>query len=249
MKFLFIFPTGRGFKIADKKVFPPYPYSPPLGILYLSTMLERSGHTIEVFDYTAENVDEEKLKSKIDSVDAVGITVCTSSLDESIKLAHLIKKHRPEIPLLIGGPHCNLIPERSLVDFNADVCVTGDGELIICKIADALQGKGDLSTIPGIYYKENGKVKIVHRCQHLTEQNLCGIEEHKPEYCAEWTCRRNLQNEKWFAERIGEFAAEVIDRINYSFINTQNESERYGAIGFLLEEYYNKVRDLKGGVL
>jgi anaerobic magnesium-protoporphyrin IX monomethyl ester cyclase len=159
MRFLFIFPPGRGFKIADKKVFPPYPYSPPLGILYLSTMLERSGHTIEVFDYTAENVDEEKLKSKIDSVDAVGITVCTSSLDESIKLAHLIKKHRPEIPLLIGGPHCNLVPEKSLIDFNADICVTGDGELIICKIADALQGKEDLSIIPGVYYKEGGKVK------------------------------------------------------------------------------------------
>jgi len=159
MRFLFIFPTGRGYKIADKKVFPPYAYSPPLGILYLSTMLERNGHTIEVLDYTAENVDEVKLRSKIDSADAVGITVCTSSLDESINLAHLIKKHRPDIPLLIGGPHCTLAPERSLIDFNADICVTGDGELIICAIADALQRKGELSTIHGIYYKEKGKVK------------------------------------------------------------------------------------------
>jgi radical SAM superfamily enzyme YgiQ (UPF0313 family) len=159
MRFLFIFPPGRGFKIAAKKVFPEYPYSPPLGILYLSAMLERNGHTIEILDYAAENVDEVKLRCKIDSADAVGITIYSESLDESIYLAHIIKKHRPDISLLIGGPHCTLIPEKSLIDLNADICVIGDGELIICAIADALQGKAELSNIPGIYYKENKKIK------------------------------------------------------------------------------------------
>jgi len=159
MRFLFIFPPGQGFVITDKKVFPPSPYSPPLGILYLSTMLERNGHTIKVLDYTAENIDEAKLRGKIDSADAIGMTLCTSSLSESIDLAHLIKKYKPNIPLLIGGPHCNIVPEKAIIDFNADICVTGDGELIICAIADALQGKGELSNIPGIYYKDNGKIK------------------------------------------------------------------------------------------
>lgn len=97
--------------------------------------------------------------------------------------------------------------------------------------------------------KENGKVKIVHKCQHLTEQNLCGIEDSKPAFCLEWVCKRNLQDGKWFSDRIGEFAVNCLDRINYAFLHTQNESERTGAISFLLEEYYNKVRDLKGGIL
>lgn len=159
MRFLFIFPPGKGFKISDKKVFPQYPYSPPLGILYLSSILESNNHNIEVLDYSAENVDQKKLWDKIDSTDAIGITVCTASLGEAINLANTIKKHRPEIPLLIGGPHCTLVPEKSLIDFNADICVPGDGELIINQIADALQGKMELSNIPGIYYKENDKIK------------------------------------------------------------------------------------------
>lgn len=159
MRFLFIFPSGRGFKIAAKKVFPEYPYSPPLGILYLSSMLEMKGHSIEVLDYTAEEFDEKKLMNKIDTVDVVGFTIFTESYNESIYLTNIIKKHRPSIPILIGGPHCTLFPEKSLIDLNADICTIGDGELIIGLIADALQGKVELSRIPGIYYKEENIIK------------------------------------------------------------------------------------------
>ena len=62
MRFLFIFPPGQRFIISDKKVLPPNPYSPPLGLLYLSTMLEKKGHSVEVLDYNAENVKEPELK-------------------------------------------------------------------------------------------------------------------------------------------------------------------------------------------
>ena len=102
MKVLFIFPPGRGFRIADKKTFPINPYSPPLGILYLSTILERNGHEIDVLDLTAENIDENKLKTKISWADAVGMAICTSSLNESRKLGEFIRNCDNEKPFLIG---------------------------------------------------------------------------------------------------------------------------------------------------
>ncbi|KYK32356.1 MAG: hypothetical protein AYK22_07490 [Thermoplasmatales archaeon SG8-52-3] len=159
MRFLFIFPPGQRFIISEKRVLPPGPYSPPLGLLYLSTMLEKKGHTVEVLDYNAENVKESELIKKIDSADVIGMTIYTNSLNESIDLAHLIKDYNPTIPLLIGGPHCNITPEKSIIDLNADICATGDVEVIICAIADVLKGKGNLSSIPGIYYKDKGEIK------------------------------------------------------------------------------------------
>jgi radical SAM superfamily enzyme YgiQ (UPF0313 family) len=61
--------------------------------------------------------------------------------------------------VIIGGPHCTLFPEKSLEEIDADICVQGDGELIINDIVDILIKKGDLSKIPGVYFKENNKIK------------------------------------------------------------------------------------------
>jgi len=68
---------------------------------------------------------------------------------------------------------------------------------------------------------KNGRVKIVHRCQHLTEENLCGIEEHKPDFCREWVCRRHSQDERWFKARQGEIAIKKIEEIRSLLISEQ----------------------------
>ncbi len=184
MNFLFIFPPGRGFRIADKKTLPVNPYSPPLGILYLSAILEKDGHSIEVLDLTAENVEREKLKSLISWSDVIGLTICTSSFEQSKELAKFIRNIEKNKPFLIGGPHCALDPEDALMDFDSDICVKWEGEQNILDIVDALNGKKDLSAIKGICYcDKKGLIKktadldvikdldkIVFPARHLVEK-------------------------------------------------------------------------------
>ncbi len=158
MKFLFIFPSHKGYQIADKKHFPVNPYSPPLGILYLAAVLENEGHTVEVIDYTAEHQDHTALAHKLSLADAVGITICTGSLSNAKNLAEFIKQTDPELPLLLGGPHCSFVPRQTLQNLSADICVQGEAEPIISQIASALEGKQNLSNIPGIYYKEHDTI-------------------------------------------------------------------------------------------
>jgi radical SAM superfamily enzyme YgiQ (UPF0313 family) len=71
----------------------------------------------------------------------------------------LIKKIKPQIKVVIGGPHCTLVPKRALEDTNADICVQGDGEKVIISIKKAIEGEIALSKIPGIYYLEENKIK------------------------------------------------------------------------------------------
>ena len=129
MKILFLYPPGE-WTLGEQK-FPHSPYTPPLGILYLSRILEESGHDVKVIDFCAEPLNEKRLKEAIISSDAVGMTVLTSALENSIKLSEMVKKIDKDIPLIIGGPHCSLYPKQSLLDLNADVSVEGEGEEII----------------------------------------------------------------------------------------------------------------------
>lgn len=160
MKFLFIYPAAGKWELAVDKAVSVGANLPPLGILYLSKILELNGHKIDVIDFNAETLTEEEIKNRILSSDAVGITVYTEStaLQNSIKLSNFVKECDPDIPVLIGGPHCSIEPEKTIKSHNADVLVRGEGERVISPIADAIQGKGNLSTIPGVYYKEKDKI-------------------------------------------------------------------------------------------
>ncbi len=93
------------------------------------------------------------------SADAVGITVLSFTLENVIKIVKIIKKNKPQLPVIIGGPHCNLFPKKALQETQADISVQGDGELIITDIKKAIKGEISFSNIPGIYYRENKKIK------------------------------------------------------------------------------------------
>jgi anaerobic magnesium-protoporphyrin IX monomethyl ester cyclase len=84
--------------------------------------------------------------------------------ENSVALAKKIKQFSPDIPLILGGPHCFLFPEQALRDHNADISVRGEGEFIIGPITEALEGKRPLSSIPELTFKQNGKI-------HTTKSN------------------------------------------------------------------------------
>lgn len=159
MKFLLIYPPGEWSVAGDKPVLKGQSV-PPLGLLYLGRVLEDAGHNIEIIDYQAEPINEEKLKDAVDRSDVIGITIMTISLSNSQLLIEKIKEFAPEKPVIIGGPHCSLFPKQSLNELQADISVEGDGVSVICDIAEALQGKRQLSKIHSIHYKtKNNEIK------------------------------------------------------------------------------------------
>jgi radical SAM superfamily enzyme YgiQ (UPF0313 family) len=133
--------------------------APPLGLLYIAKILELDGDKVEILDFAAENYEEKKLVDALKNADVVGITIVTSILQNAIEIVKIIKKIKPQIKVIIGGPHCTLVPKNALEDTKADICVLGDGEKVITSIKKAIKGEISYSKIPGIYYKEKGKIK------------------------------------------------------------------------------------------
>ncbi|MFW6119962.1 MAG: B12-binding domain-containing radical SAM protein [Petrotogales bacterium] len=134
--------------------------SPPLGLLYLGALLEQDGHDVEVLDYLVEEISKEQLKNYLTSSDAVGVTIYTNSLKISADFTKTIKEIDPDIPIIIGGPHCSFFKERALQDIpHADISVVGEGEYVILDLIKYIHGKKKLEDIPGIYYRDNGSIK------------------------------------------------------------------------------------------
>ena len=132
---------------------------PPLGLLYLAAVLEQDGHNVDILDYYMEDIPREKLQNALMSSDAVGMTIYSDDFKSSMDISRMIKDLNPDIPLIIGGPHCTFFQERSLRENPlADICVIGEGEHVILDLVKFLQGKKNLADIPGVYYRDNGAI-------------------------------------------------------------------------------------------
>jgi anaerobic magnesium-protoporphyrin IX monomethyl ester cyclase len=163
MRFLLIYPSSGENEIftGSSKKIQKVAFVPPLGLLYLGKALENVGHEVEIIDCCVQNDNFEKIRTKIFLSDAVGMTIYNTprEFNISVLLANFIKEINPTIPLIIGGPRVSLFPEDSIRQLNADIGVKGPGEFAITQIAEALEGKRDFSTIPGVYYKFEDKIE------------------------------------------------------------------------------------------
>ncbi|MFW6119963.1 MAG: B12-binding domain-containing radical SAM protein [Petrotogales bacterium] len=142
---------------------PPYMpvqvHLPPLGILYLARILENNGHQVSIIDCSAEGINKREIQKQVLSSDAVGLSVFSYFLEGAHKIVEIIKEKDPNVPLLMGGPHCTLAPHQAIREFPIDICAIGEAELIIEPLVEVIGGKRRLSSIPGIYYKEKNKIK------------------------------------------------------------------------------------------
>ncbi|UCF49027.1 MAG: B12-binding domain-containing radical SAM protein, partial [Thermoplasmatales archaeon] len=143
---------------------------PPLGILYLSKILENNDIQVSVLDFSAEKFEDHKLINALSNVDAVGMTIMSTSVQRANEIINKIKEKDQDIPVIIGGPHCTLFPKRSLEETVADICIQGDGENIILNLMKAINSKSDLSKISGIYFREKNSIKKggkIEYCKNL----------------------------------------------------------------------------------
>jgi len=161
MKVLLIHPASGVLEFSSQDFVKTGALLPPLGILYLAGMLENNGYQVEVIDCNSEKISKDKIRKAIRSSDAVGMTIYSEEYEQknSKLICNFIRESDSNIPIIIGGPHCTLLPERSLTDHKANICVKGRGDSLIVSIVEALMGKKDIFSIPNIYFKEGEKIR------------------------------------------------------------------------------------------
>ncbi|MCK5684012.1 cobalamin-dependent protein [bacterium] len=96
----------------------------------------------------------ENIQSK--SPDIVGISLFSTTVDASIKLAKKLKSENPKIKIIFGGPECSPActgPEKLLKTGVVDFVCVGEGERSFYELCESLRsGKSEFK---GVYYKDS----------------------------------------------------------------------------------------------
>jgi radical SAM superfamily enzyme YgiQ (UPF0313 family) len=137
--------------------------APPLGLCYLTSMLKKSGHTVQIIDAQALDLDLTQTISEIKKTPSglIGITATTVSIIRAWELARAIKKSNIKAKVLIGGPHVSALPERTLEEFkDFDIGVINEGEFTIVDVVESFKNGGNIADIPGLVYRDGEEIVL-----------------------------------------------------------------------------------------
>jgi radical SAM superfamily enzyme YgiQ (UPF0313 family) len=131
---------------------------PPLGLAQIAAYLEESGICVSILDARADELDAVALRGKLKSLDFrpafIGITATTSIITQAIETARISNDVFPEAKIVFGGVHPTIFPEEVLSNGFVDYVIRREGEISFSAL---ISGKPP-QDIPGLSYKQNGKV-------------------------------------------------------------------------------------------
>lgn len=141
--------------LKEQKIMRPYP---PLGLLYISAHVKAHGLDASLFDSTFSRFNEltEHLINEQPRVLALYTNLMTKL--NVLKIMSWVKQNLTHCHCVVGGPDVSYNVENYL-KHGADFVVIGEGETTMLELAEhLLYGKGNLSEIDGIAYKQENEV-------------------------------------------------------------------------------------------
>lgn len=141
--------------------------SPHLGLMSLATVLEQAGHVVEIFDpkrlFASFRFAEpgssfvEKWASEIclAQPDVVGFTAYGLSFPFVVMVAQAIRRRRPKLPILLGGPHATILSKQILEAYDCfDAVGRFECETLIVDLVETICGSGKLSDLKGLAFRQ-----------------------------------------------------------------------------------------------
>nr|MDO8076975.1 radical SAM protein [Candidatus Freyarchaeota archaeon] len=134
--------------------------SPPLGLAYLASSLEKEGVKVRIVDAQALNLGFDDIEQEIRrwKPDVVGATGATPAYLDALRVLEIAKNHGAAT--VAGGPHFSFTDVETLELFPfVDFVVRGEGEETMVELVNALQGRGEFPDIPGLTYRDKNVVR------------------------------------------------------------------------------------------
>lgn len=160
MKFSFISPgPNRELSLLEKsKAIGSWP---PLGMLYIATMLRNEGIEVSLLDQAAQRFTTENVVKWIrkEDPDILGFSTLASSGLTAARIAKEVKKENPNVLVVFGNYYATFNAERILKKYPyVDLIVRGEGEKTTLELVKCLRKKGNLKRVRGITFRNNGHI-------------------------------------------------------------------------------------------
>ncbi len=152
----FIMPDGL-----DPAFFDVHPH---LGLTSLAAVAQPEGHKVAIYDPKREirfgrrSYDQYFYQRAAEDIlatapDAVGFTTLGCSFLFAVRVAELIKRAEPELPILLGGPHATMLDRPILESYSQfDIVVRNEAEPTLLPLLAHLNTRA-FDTIPGLTWR------------------------------------------------------------------------------------------------
>lgn len=127
---------------------------PPFGVLYLAAILEKNGIKVNIF-----KVNKSSTRCDFRDYDIIGFSIPSSATYGIVKESRFSSMYSNNPTITVGGVHPSFFPEKTLVEFQANLVVIGSGEKTIIEIAGTNSTK-DFSEISGVCFMDGQSVII-----------------------------------------------------------------------------------------
>ena len=142
---------------------------PPLGILYISSYLNKKKIKTLVLDSEIESFSYNDIKSIIieNNIGVIGFSVMTVFLNTALHISTRLKNDFSDIYIVLGGPHISGTKEETLkINKNIDFLIYGEGEVALYSLIDSLRNNKPLSNVSNLIYRKDNAI-IINEPQHF----------------------------------------------------------------------------------
>jgi len=149
----------------EQQIMRPYP---PLGMLYVSAYLKRSGFAVELFDATLRTRDDLHQRLAARAAPVIGLYTTLMTRRPVLDIAAEAKRHGWTV--VLGGPESANHPGEYLAR-GADVIVIGEGEATMAALLPAIAARGvhRLHDVDGIAFRDEGGTLVTTRARALID--------------------------------------------------------------------------------
>ena len=134
---------------------------PPLGILYLATVLEERGIEVSVLDQPAKGFTIEETVNWVEkeNPDILGFSTFASSGRTAALISNKVKEKNPNITTVFGNYYATFNPERILRKYpSVDIIARGEGENTILELVSCMRNKEKLKKVRGITFRNEKNI-------------------------------------------------------------------------------------------
>ena len=133
-----------------------------MGLLSMATILRDAGYKVKCLGihqlYYMSHVQLRKL-FMMNRPAIAGFYTVSDNYNQVNNMACNIKRWSPRTMTIVGGPLATSLGADMLAEPSIDACLVGEGEGPILSLADLkVKGEGDISSIPGLIYREGKQV-------------------------------------------------------------------------------------------
>ncbi len=163
---------------------------PPMGLLYVSSIVQNEGHEVQVIDVKAEKVSMEQVFERIDEFDPdiIGGLIIPYTAKIALKWYEEISENF-DAPIMVGNHAMKQYPEAVMSNEFIDYGITGSALESVPKLLEKLEnGEKDLDDVPNLAYRKDGELRI-----NLPEKNVENLNK------LPWPDRESINNDLYFS--------------------------------------------------